>query len=276
MIASYFQRQAELARRECNMRCPDDCSAPGCWMADVVVEVNLFDLIRLGLALKTTVSSLFIYHCYLGYQTFENNPRYQRLLIKLKKPCSFLQKAGCTVHESKPLNCVLFPEYHQIKGLLPELRRDPIFRKFPCMQGDIFISDERGGVLKKLRQMSRKEEALSGYMLFDTPAFIIDTKPLARQLKKNNPTDQATTRQDYDRLLSETLEPTGIFSGVKDKIFQLDARAGMESVFEKLGDDALMQPLLEKINSQEFVYRLKGKDLKRLRRRIQPPDVIFR
>ena len=149
MMESYFQHQTDLAKQECKMQCPDDCSAPGCRLAEVIVETTLFDLIRLSLVLNTPVSSLFLQHCHLGLQGCEQNPRYHRLLIKLKKPCHFLEKKRCAVHVSKPLNCVLFPEYHHIKGLVSELAKGQVFCKFPCLKNEIFISDQRSTALKR-------------------------------------------------------------------------------------------------------------------------------
>jgi Fe-S-cluster containining protein len=276
MMESYFQHQTDLAKQECKMQCPDDCSAPGCRLAEVIVEATLFDLIRLSLVLNTPVSSLFLQHCHLGLQSCEQNHSYHRLLIKLKKPCHFLEKTRCAVHGSKPLACVLFPEYHQVKGLAPELVKGPIFRKFPCLKGDILISDQRSTALKMLRKMSNREEALSGFFLFETPHYIIDSKPLTKQLKKENPNKKPIALKAYDRLINAKLKPTGLFDSINAKISRLDTRAGMESLFEKLADDELMKPLLEKRASPEIVYKLKGNSLKRLKRRLQPSEFYFR
>ena len=275
IMESYFQLQTDLAKKECKMQCPDDCSAPGCRLAEVIVEATLFDLIRLSLALNTPVSSLFLQHCHLGLQSCEQNSRYHRLLIKLKKPCHFLEKTHCKVHGSKPLACVLFPEYHQIKGLVPELVKAPIFRKFPCLKGDILIPDQRSTALKMLRKMSSREEALSGFFLFETPRYIIDSKPLTKQLKKENPEKKPIALKAYDRLINAKLKPTGLFDSINGKISRLDTRAGMESLFEKLKDDELMKSLLEKRASPETVYKLKGNSLKRLKRRLQPSEFYF-
>ncbi len=276
MMESYFQHQTDLAQKESKMQCPDDCSAPGCRLAEVIVEATLFDLIRLSLVLNTPVSSLFLQHCYLGLQSCEQNPRYHQLLIKLKKPCHFLEKTRCKVQGSKPLACVLFPEYHQIKGLVPELVKAAIFRKFPCLKGDILISDQRSTALKMLRKMSSREDALSGFFLFETPRFIIDSKPLTKQLKKENPNKQPIALKAYDRLINTKLKPTGLFDSINGKISSLDTRAGMESLFEKLKDDKLMKPLLEKRASPEIVFKLKGNSLKRLKRSLQPSEFYFR
>jgi hypothetical protein len=78
-----------------------------------------------------------------------------------------------------------FPEYHQISGLLPELAKRPVFKKFPCLKSEIFVSDPRSQKLKELKTMSTREEALSYYFLFQIPCVIIDAKPLAKQLKKS-------------------------------------------------------------------------------------------
>jgi hypothetical protein len=53
MLNNYFQHQSHIFDIECNFRCPDDCNAPGCRKADIIVEVTLFDLIRLGQVLNT-------------------------------------------------------------------------------------------------------------------------------------------------------------------------------------------------------------------------------
>ncbi|MBW1724960.1 MAG: hypothetical protein JRE61_10365 [Deltaproteobacteria bacterium] len=75
MLDDYFQHQADLSDLECNLHCPNDCSAPGCRMADVIVEATLFDLIRLGRFLNTPVSHLFSQDCYLGLMICEDNIR---------------------------------------------------------------------------------------------------------------------------------------------------------------------------------------------------------
>ncbi|MBL7181407.1 MAG: hypothetical protein ISS65_14560 [Desulfobacterales bacterium] len=271
----YFQHQAELAQKECNLRCPEDCSAPGCWMAEVIVEVSLFDLIRLSLVLNTPVSSLFFQHCFIGLENLEINSRYQRLLIKLKKPCNFLQKAHCRVHGSKPLNCILFPEYHQLKGMIPDLVNNPIFKGFPCLKAEIKVSQARSNALETLRGMSCREEALSNHFIFDTPSFIIDSKPLTKLLKQDQSKDLSGSMQDYEQLVSVVLKSSGFFEGIMNSIYQLDTRLGKESLFEKLKDDALMKPLLEKLNRPDAIYRLKGNRFIRLKRTLQPPEVIF-
>lgn len=275
MLDSYFQYRAHLAELECNFRCVEDCNAPGCWMADVIVEVTLFDLIGLSLVYKTPVSSLFFHHCHIGLQNCEFNLRYKQIVVKLKKPCHFLQETGCMVHGSKPLNCVLFPEYHQIKGLLPELARRPIFCMFPCLKSAIAVSDKRSEALKKLGRMSQREEALSCYLLFGAPSFIINIKPLTKQLKRENPKNRQYSVQDYDRLLGEKLKPTGLFDGIMDEVSKLETRPGMESLFEKLEDNALMRPLLEKMVRPEVIHRLMGDHVKQLRRYLQRPEVAF-
>lgn len=271
----YFQHQAELASQACNWRCPEDCDAPGCWMAEVIVQVNLFDLIRLSLILNTAVSVLFLQHCFMGLEDSEIDPRYQRVLIKLKKPCNFLQKAICRVHGSKPLNCVLFPEYHQVKGIIPHLVNNPIFKGFPCLRAEIKVSQARSKALETLRAMSCREEALSNQFLFNTPSFIIDSKPLTKLLKQRGLKGPSGSLQDYEQLLRSVLKPSGFFDGIMDKIYQLDTRPGKESLYEKLGNDDLMKPLLEKLNRPDSIYRLKGHQFMRLKRTLQPPEVFF-
>jgi Fe-S-cluster containining protein len=275
MIERYFQYQADLAVTESNMLCPEDCDAPGCRMADVIVEVSLFDLIRLSLALTTPVSSLFLNHCHFGFQSCEINPRYLSLLIKLEKPCHFLQKSRCKVHGFKPLNCVLFPEYHQIVNLIPEIAKRPVFNRFPCLKSKITVSDERSEALKKLRKMSKREEALSCYFLIGIPSFIIDSKPLAKQLKRYSLKSKSFSVRDYDRLLKEELRTTDLFDGIMDKIALLDTRQQMESFFSQLEDKTLIRSLLEKMARPEIVFRVDGNRLKPMKKHLQRPEIIF-
>ncbi|OQY10967.1 MAG: hypothetical protein B6I30_07910 [Desulfobacteraceae bacterium 4572_187] len=275
MIERYSQYQADLAVTERNMLCPEDCDAPGCQLSEVIVEVSLFDLIRLSLALNTPVSSLFLNHCHFGFQKYELNPRYLRLLIKLEKPCHFLQKSRCKVQGSKPLNCVLFPEYHQIIDLIPELAKRPVFNRFPCLKSEIAVSNERSKALKKLKKMNNREEALSCYFLLGIPSFIIDSKPVAEQLKRSILKSKSFTVRDYDRLLKEELKTTGLFDGIMDKVALLDTRQQMESFFSQLEDKALIRSLLEKMAKPEIVFKLDGNRLKPMKRHLQRPEIIF-
>jgi hypothetical protein len=86
MLNSCFQHQAHIVDIECNFRCPDDCSIPGRRKVNIIVEVALFDLIRLGRFLNTSVSYLFSKYCHLGLMIYEDNIHYKGLLIKMKKP----------------------------------------------------------------------------------------------------------------------------------------------------------------------------------------------
>ena len=275
MLERYFQYQADLAATERNMLCPEDCDAPGCWMSEVVVSVSVFDLIRLSLALNTPVSSLFLNHCRFGFQCNELNPRYLNLLIKLEKPCPFLQKTRCRVHSFKPFDCVFFPEVHQIAGLLPELANRPVFKKFPCFKSKITVSDQRSQALKELKKMSTGEEALSWYFLLEIPCFIIDTKPLVKQLKKSGLKSKSFSAENYRRVLYEQLKSTGLFDGIMDKVTRLDTRQEMESLFSQLENKTLIKALLEKKESPEIVFRVDENRLKPVKRYLQRPDLIF-
>jgi Fe-S-cluster containining protein len=275
MLERYFQYQADLAATERNMLCPEDCDAPGCWMTEVVVGVSLFDLIRLSLALNTPVSSLFLNHCRFGFQCNEFNPRYLNLSIKLEKPCPFLQKARCRVHSFKPFDCVFFPEYHQIAGILPELANRPVFKKFPCLKSKITVSKQRSQALKELKKMSIREEALSCHFLLEIPSFVIDTKPLVKQLKKSGLKSKSFSAGDYRRELYEQLKSTGLFDGIMDKVTRLDSRQGMESLFGQLENNTLIKALLEKKARPEIVFRFDENRLKPVKRYLQRSDLII-
>jgi len=175
------------------------------------------------------------------------------------------------VQGSKPLNCVLFPEYHQIKGLLPELVKNPIFGNFPCLKSNIPLTEKRIKAIKRLHKMSRREEALSNANLFGVPFFIFDIKPLTKQLKRDNPKKQSLSVVDYDRLLCEKLEPTGFLDNIMDVLSELDAPGGMVHLFEKLEDKALIKGLLEKMDRPKVVHRLKKGRIQRLKRNLDRP-----
>jgi Fe-S-cluster containining protein len=274
MPERYFQYQSGLAASERHMRCPEDCDAPGCWMAEVVVGVSLFDLIRFSLELKTPVSSLFLNHCCFGFLCNELNPRYLNLSIKLKKPCPFLQKARCRVHRFKPLDCVLFPEYHRIAGLLPELVKRPVFKKFPCLKSEIAVSDQRSQALKELKKMSNRQEALTYYFLQEIPCVIIDAKPLAKQLKKSGLKNKSLSAGNYHQQIYEKLKSTGIFDAIMDKIRLLDTPQEMESLFNQLENQTLIKELLEKRASPEIVFRVDKNRLKPMKRYLRRSDLI--
>ncbi|MFC1830076.1 hypothetical protein ACFL0O_10735 [Thermodesulfobacteriota bacterium] len=275
MLDRYFQKQVHLAGIDANFICPDDCDAPGCWMEDIIVEVTLFDLIRLSPDLDISVSGFFDDICRIGLQTCETNPRYMRLLIKLNKPCCFFKDKRCRVQRSKPLNCILFPEYHQIAGLLPELAGRPVYINFPCLKHEVDISDPRKQALKKLREMSRKEEALSCYFLFGTPSFILDAKPMTRQLKKEKPKKKFFLMPEYDKLLGLMLEPIGFLDTVMRKVSGLDTEEGIARLFEKLEDNELMGSLVEQMSNPETVHIIKSGKIKQAKRNLQRPDIIF-
>ena len=275
MLESYFKYPAGLAATESALKCPRDCNAPGCWMADVIVEASLFDLIRLSLALNVSVSTLFFSHCYLGLQICEINPRYYQLLIKLKKPCHFLEKSRCTVHGSKPLNCVLFPEYHQIIGHWSKLTANKIFCRFPCIKSRFVVSEKRAKALKELGKMRSREEALSYYFLIGLPSFIVDSKPIARQLKQAGLNKSALTLSDFDRLFNKQLQATGVLDNIISNIYCLDTRKGMEDFVAKVSDNTLMEPLLAQKDCPKIVHCIKGDRFKRLKRRLQIPEAVF-
>lgn len=275
MPHKYFQYQHRLAETASDFRCPSECDAPGCWRDDVNVEVTLFDLIRLSLDLDVPVSKLFFQRCHIGLENMEINPRYKRLLLKLKKPCPFLKETRCEVHGAKPLNCILFPEYHYIKGLFSELASRPIFDRFPCLKREIIVSERRANALRKLKKMGIKEEALANYFLFGVPSFIIDSKPMTHLLKREKTSKKPFTMRDYNRLVHERLKPTGFFDNIEKKVFILDEMSGAMRLFDQLKDDTLMDPLVAEMMEPETVFKIQRNRVKRLKRYLRSPEVIF-
>lgn len=275
MLYDYFQHQADLANTECHFRCPDDCNAPGCRRVDVIVKVTLFDLIRLSLVLHTPVSQLFSQCCRLGLLNCEFNPHYKRLLVKLKKPCRFLKQNRCSVHHSKPLNCVLFPEFLQIKGLLPELANRSVFCAFPCLKNRIFISNKRSDTLKVLRKMSLRETALSDYYLFGVPSFIADPKPILKKLKRYRPKPRILSVQDHDYILDNVLKASGFFESVLQKISRLDEQIGQKNILKVFNDGPKMTNLMDEMMRPGMVHRLYNGRIKPLKRNLQRPEITF-
>ena len=275
MLNNYFQHQAHIFDIECNFRCPDDCNAPGCRKVDIIVEVTIFDLIRLGRFLNTPAYHLFSQYCHLGLMICEDNIRYKRLLIKMKKPCLFLSENQCVVHDAKPLNCKLFPELYHIKGVLPKLSKNPLFYTFPCLKEPIVISEKRIKALTKLRRMSLREQALSHEYLFGVPSFVIDEKPLRKKLRRNHPKHQNISLQDYDNLLNKLLKSYSYIENVLEKISRLDAESERKNLFEKLSDHVIMEHLMEKMVRPVVVHRLERNDIKQLKRSLHPPAICF-
>ncbi|UCD90936.1 MAG: hypothetical protein JSW04_05785 [Desulfobacterales bacterium] len=275
MLESYFHYRTDLAKAHCLLQCPETCDAPGCWSSDIIVEVTAFDLIGLSQVLDMPVSSLFFNYCCVGIQGLEFNPRYKRLLLKLAKPCHFLHKTSCTVHDSKPLNCVLFPEYHQINNLLSTFTKHSIFSKVPCLQGDIIISSERRVALKKLRRIGRIEKAVSCYFLFGSPSFIIDSKPLHRELIKDHPKKRSISAREYERLVIKKLKGIGLYNLIMDSVVELDTHRGIESIFNTLDQDDFVTSLLEQVIKPETIYTFKEDRIKQLRRKLGPQAVTL-
>jgi len=275
MLNNYFQHQAHIFDIECNFRCPDDCNAPGCRKVDIIVEVTIFDLIRLGRFLNTPAYHLFSQYCHLGLMICEDNIRYKRLLIKMTKPCLFLSENQCVVHDAKPLNCKLFPELYHIKGVLPKLSKNPLFYTFPCLKEPIVISEKRIKALTKLRRMSLREQALSHEYLFGVPSFVIDEKPLRKKLRRNHPKHQNISLQDYDNLLNKLLKSYSYIENVLEKISRLDAESERKNLFEKLSDHVIMEHLMEKMVRPMVVHRLERDDIKQLKRSLHPPAIYF-
>ena len=275
MLNNYFQHQAKLVDIECDFRCPDDCNAPGCRNAGIIVEVTLFDLIKLSRFLKTPVPHLFSQHCHLGLMIYEDNIRYKKLLIKMKKPCLFFSGNQCIVHDAKPLNCILFPELFHIKGLLPKLSKNPLFYTFPCLEKPIVISGKRIKALRKLRRMSLQEQTLSHAYLFGVPSFIIDEKSLRKKLRQSHPNHRNLSLQDYDNLLNNLPNFYGFIESVMEKISRLDAESEIRDLFEKLNDRVMMKHLMKKMIRPVVVHRLKRDGIKQFKRSLHPPAIWF-
>jgi Fe-S-cluster containining protein len=275
MLNSYFQHQTKLIDTDCNFRCPDDCNAPGCRKAGIIVEVTLFDLIKLGRFLNTPVSHLFSQHCRLGLTVCKYNIRYMNLLIKMKKPCLFLSGNQCSVHDVKPLSCRLFPELYQIQGVLPELSKRPLFHSFPCMRKPSVVSEMRKKAIRKLERMSLHEQALSYAYLFGIPNFIIDKKHLRKKLRQIHPKHRKLFLQDYDNLLNNLLKSYSFIESVKEKISRLDTESGINHLLEQLSDRVMMEDLIEEMVQPVVVHRLKRDGIKQLKRSVHPPAICF-
>jgi Fe-S-cluster containining protein len=271
LLDNYFQRQADISDIEGNFRCPEDCNAPGCSMTDIIVDVTLFDLIRLSRDLTTRVSHLFSQYCQLGLMVCEDNIRYKRLVIKMKKPCLFLSGNRCIVQGSKPLSCILFPEFYQVKGLLPKLSQKPIFNSFPCLKKPITISENRKNALKKLKKMHLQEQTLSHDYLFGVPSFIVCAKPLTKKLRRRHPGKIKFFLKDYDNILNKTLKASGFFESVFEKISRFDTMAGTKHIFEKLNDRVTTTHLMEKMIRPGVVHKLERHHIKKLKRSLLSP-----
>lgn len=242
-------------------------------MADVIVDVTLFDLIKISPVLNISVSHIFSQYCRLGLLNGDFKIRYKKLLIKLKKPCRFLKERQCAVQRAKPLSCVLFPECYQAREIFPELVNSPVFSMFPCFKKPISISEKRRQVLHQLRRMKLREEALSCYYLFGIAAFIVDSKPLMKRLKKDHPEKRLFSIQDYDRMLDRIFDSIGYLENIIEKIYRLNKRTNAINLFEKIHDDITMQHLFKEMFRPQQVYRLGKNRIKQFKRNLYPPAV---
>jgi Fe-S-cluster containining protein len=275
LLDNYFQRQADISDIESNFRCPDDCCAPGCSMTDIIVDVTLFDLIRLSRELTTRVSHFFSEYCQLGLITCEENIHYKRLVIKMKKSCHFLSGNRCSVYDSKPLSCTLFPEIYHVKGQLTKLSQIPIFDSFPCIKKPLAISEKRSNTLKKLNRMRTHEQALSNDYLFGVPNFIVWSKPLTKKLRRRHSKKIIYSTRDYDNILNKTFNASGFQERISEKISRLDTISGMNHIFEKLDDRAMMTHLMGKMVRPDVVHKLERNYIKKLRRGLLSPATYF-
>lgn len=274
-LDNYFQRQADISDIESNFRCPEDCNAPGCSMTDIIVDVTLFDLIRLSRELTARVSHLFSQYCQLGLITCEENIHYKRLIIKMKKPCHFLSGHRCSVYDSKPLSCTLFPEIYHVKGQLKKLTQTSIFDSFPCIKKPLTISEKRNNALKTLNRMRIHEKALSNDYLFGVPSFIVCAKPLTKKLRQKYPKKIIFSTKDYDNILNKLLKTSGFLESLFEKISVLDTMEGMNHIFEKLNDRAVMTHLMEKMIRPNVVHKLKHHHIKKLKRSLLSPATYY-
>jgi Fe-S-cluster containining protein len=275
MLNNYFQHQSHLVDIDCDFRCPDDCSSPGCRKKNITVEVTLFDLIKLSRFLNIPVSHIFSQHCRLGLAACKDHIQYMNLLIKMKKPCRFLSGNQCDVHDAKPLSCILFPELYQIQGEMPELSKKPLFRSFPCLKKPILISEMRTNALRKLERMSLQEQALSYAYLFGTPNFVVDKKHLRKKVRQRHSKRRKLSLKDYDNLLNDLLCSNNFIESVMEKISRLDTESDVKNLFDKLSDRVMMEDLIEKLARPVVVHRLKKDGIKQLKRHLYPPAICF-
>lgn len=150
-----------------------------------------------------------------------------------------------------------------------------MFANFPCLGGDITISRERRHALKTLRRISRKEEAVSCYFLLGVPAFIIDSKPLNRELKKDHPPKNVGSHQAYDDLVVKKLKRIGYVNRFMEKLMALDSFSEIERVFKIFNQDDLSKSMAEQAKKPKTIYMFKRDDVKTLKRKLGPRSLTY-
>ena len=193
----------------------------------------------------------------------------------MKKPCRFLSGDQCSVHDVKPLSCILFPELYQVQGLLQELSIKPLFQSFPCIKKPVVVSETRKKAIRKLEKMSLQEQALSYAYLFRTPNFIIDKKQLRKKVRQIHPKNRKLFLQDYDNLLNNLLKSYSFVESAKEKISRLDTESEINNLLEKLSDRVMMEDIIEEMVRPVVVHRLKKDGIKQLKRMLSPPAICF-
>jgi len=182
-VRAHFTRRFKLYNEQCAFRCPPDCERICCQDVALQVEVSLFDLIGLALALDERPSHLFRAHCRFAPFNTAHGLFVRRVGIELARPCAFHDGRLCRAHAGRPVACALFPESVYLS---PRWRKQYVgsdrFCRYACMATTQEVEPGRAKVVSALQREMRAEALASDLYLFGVLPLLIDFRNLAEEL----------------------------------------------------------------------------------------------
>ncbi|MEJ2672630.1 MAG: YkgJ family cysteine cluster protein [Deltaproteobacteria bacterium] len=284
-LAAYFSARARLASAESDFHCDPACTRPGCRNQDLQVPVNLFDLLGAARHREASVSAFYPGHYSLGLLSTEGHDWIKTVSLRLKKPCPFLEADLCSIYPVRPLPCVLFPEYLGPAGAFAACADKEYFRDYLCLRRAPALSPARGRVIAELRRMWEREKLISNFYLFNHGSCHVDFGNLIKELSdegasvKNSEAEpgrgQIISNQVIEGFFLKHIAKFLPFSGLNNKILQLQESSGAARLWQLLQDDRLVARLRREGRGRALVFRFHRGRLRFQRRSLIPEEYKF-
>lgn len=227
------------------------CSAPGCRIKGVRVQVTVFDLIALMDETALPLHDIFERAVQAGITESDFGWPYRAFHMVVKKPCPFLKDHLCEVHEAKPLACRVFPEAFILRGKLEELRRHPEFRFFPCFITPPKLDDDGIAAVRRFDAMWRSERAVSNHFVFGAPVALVDSRRLP---------DEA---EEQERLFSSP----DLLMMFRERVAPIEDRKVREGVVARVLDRVFVARIHREGKVPERVFEVNAEGFYQMRRR---------
>lgn len=285
-LPGYFLTRSLLAARYSEFTCHPDCSRPGCKSSLMQVPVTLHDVLAAASASNQPVAETFRRNYCLGLTTVGSHESIFRVVLKVQKPCPWLQNELCSIYPIRPLACMLFPESHILAATSQLLAQQWDFSDYACFRTELAISRERAGVIRALRGLLQKELLVSDSHLFGSSPFLVDLTTLATDLcphggMAENPSLQSAANGvqlslvDLDAAFREHFFCCSPFAELEEKWVELENFGVRASLFALLENKRALQKLQNRCDGSHHVFRLDGGILKRKRVSLIPPECSF-